>query len=588
MNPMKYLVTDSLVENIDDYDKIITSNPYLIDSYKNKNIIDLDKTTVNQFSFFNSSYDFMLDCFSLFNELGFGHYKSLALMRELQVFEVHTLQAIQLDELCSNGVTHIAFSDNSPNGELSWELYYRSVIRSMEKFNIFTPNSYSKPMKKCLNLSERISNFDKKIRIKHILEKLILKYSKYSPIAKKRIFVRFRNPMLQDIAPELLKHGYYFLDLNLPRITSENISNLTDNSFNEKKLQDLVSSRVTKYVKNSNLKSYLITQFIQRIRLISGLYDQQYSLIKTSLINLKINSSDTIFFNFPGLLHDIALIEFANSQGAKTCSFQHGHGREIMNEDVKKSYTLYENSFTDYVFLYSENSKLHTQKNPFQRNNSNLIVAGVPSAYTIHQDTNNSLENSYLFLSTLLYHGQRHNHHYPSSDHEQSQIELSIIKDVLAQVNHSFIYKSYPEVRYPTPNICIEEVKRHQNIKLVESIIDFRFLKDKFDLVITSRATSTLGWAIFTHKPLVFLDIPGFYKLNDELVESFRNSFFYFSISEKNFLNDLKSFFNQEKSIVLEKWQSMQHHRNIFISTYFGKNINSKEVVNQFLKLRNH
>ena len=63
-----------------------------------------------------------------------------------------------------------------------------------------------------------------------------------------------------------------------------------------------------------------------------------------------------------------------------------------------------------------------------------------------------------------------------------------------------------------------------ENINVIESEIDLRYILAKFDLIITSRATSTVGWCAMTDKPLVFLEMHD-NQLSSHAREAFERAF---------------------------------------------------------------
>ena len=82
-----------------------------------------------------------------------------------------------------------------------------------------------------------------------------------------------------------------------------------------------------------------------------------------------------------------------------------------------------------------------------------------------------------------------------------------------------------------------------------------------FKVIITSRATSTIGWCLLSNKPLIFINVPYWFELKEEMKELFQKSMFYFNYSDKNCLSSLKDLLSLSLNEIEKLWNEKEKDR---------------------------
>ena len=88
-------------------------------------------------------------------------------------------------------------------------------------------------------------------------------------------------------------------------------------------------------------------------------------------------------------------------------------------------------------------------------------------------------------------------------------------------------FKPYFSKRYTGQNVELEKVKKSKNIKLITNEIDLRYLLKYYKIIITSRATSTIGWCLLSKKPVIYIETID-NRLNKESYNAFKKNLFFY------------------------------------------------------------
>ena len=99
---------------------------------------------------------------------------------------------------------------------------------------------------------------------------------------------------------------------------------------------------------------------------------------------------------------------------------------------------------------------------------------------------------------------------------------------------------------------------------------DLRYLLHKYRIVITSRATSTIGWCIMSEKPMVFIETGDGYALRKKAKKSFKKSLFYFEEKKKSFQKDILQFLSQPIEEIEKQWHGKKSARMRLINKFFS------------------
>jgi hypothetical protein len=144
------------------------------------------------------------------------------------------------------------------------------------------------------------------------------------------------------------------------------------------------------------------------------------------------------------------------------------------------------------------------------------------------------------------------------------------LTEVFLKLPYQVRYKRYPEenIRYPDADPVLDVAI--DNIKVFNEKIDMRFLMDQHQVIVTSEATSTLGWLILSGIPVVFINTNNEAPLTQEAFESLKKSVFLFNDSDKNFHYNLRNFLSKPINEIQELWEDKEADRRKTIKDFFS------------------
>jgi hypothetical protein len=287
-------------------------------------------------------------------------------------------------------------------------------------------------------------------------------------------------------------------------------------------------------------------------------------LLENNLIKL----GDMIFSNYPGAPEYIALAECCYDKKIGFIAFQHGVTREICST-LEINSVGYENGVASYFFTYSKIASEISNQSLFAK--GKCIVGGLPKSYIQKPSNKLFTKNKILYVSTNCYAGNVNLRGGTANDVERAHNELSIVNDVLSVLPHNIVYKSYPSrPRYSEEDPVLASARNKKNISTFESSKDLRYLISKYRLIVTARATSTIGWCIMSGRPIVMIDYPDHMPLKEEARDLFDDGIFLFNAGSHDFLNDLKAFLEQPFDVIEQLWLDKETSRQKLINRYFS------------------
>lgn len=174
-----------------------------------------------------------------------------------------------------------------------------------------------------------------------------------------------------------------------------------------------------------------------------------------------------------------------------------------------------------------------------------------------------------LYVSTALLSGNVNAYSGGVSDVERVRRELALVEDVLARLPYGVRYKSYPSTdRYDDPDPVLAAVARHPRLQLFDRALDLRYMIGQHRLVITSRATSTVGWCLMSGKPLVFIDHPDHMPLRDEARDLFAQGVFLFDWRDAT-TDALRAFLSRPLAEIEVEWRDKAAARRKLVEELF-------------------
>ena len=399
--------------------------------------------------------------------------------------------------------------------------------------------------------------------------------SKYWP--GKKFYYGHENSLLKKIVLKLFLRGYIMLEF--PR----NIALDNKLGYNKELLNILKHIKPVMKLYQEEILNDKLYNYRQKF------FDISIKKYLSSYLNAKLywekefskGTQKKIFaclIGFPSSALELSYAFVAKKHNVITASFQHAISKEISN-DILSTDSVYESNITDYYFVYNSNVVDNSKKSRFH--SSSDIVIGIPDdlkKLMLKKSTDKSFP-PILYASTTLYTGNRG---IPGrageSDIDKASFEIDLINNILGKIPHKIHYKPYFSKRYTGPVIEWEYANLQSNIILNSDEIDLRYIINKSRVIITSRATSTVGWCIYSSKPLIYIENKD-NRLNNKIKAIFKKSLFYFDVCETGWKDDLKKLLSQSITKIEKDWKKMENEREQYFYPYFDDSCNDSHEI---------
>ena len=507
------------------------------------------------------------------------NFSSLAAMHGYKLFNIiKQLAVIEESDLKDSSVVIDLKVQNQ-----TFDNFYNEIIKkeenklqyiSLVKKKLLTPNRFE---------VLKVSNFERK---EYFFWKKIWKFlpNKFS---KGTFLINRESDLLNETYIHLARKGYSMKKVHSPEISSSYHSLKMEN-FYIYKLKPIIKKIILFFLSG---KKCNIAEMIFKKRILKDfmIFEQSQLFWISKLEYFKDIKTLGLLDSFVvGPIWN-ALSEVLRKNKITVSSFQHGHSKEFC--DLQKFAISFGEIVTaDLFFCYSDITKDFAKKIPFPK--SKIHVVGVPKLYTHnHSYKKKDLKNTdILYISTCVH----SSHRQPIvtnnwSDKKKTLNELFIIKNILSKISHSCLFKTYPVKVYSDNDEIENSVKKYKNISYFDSEYDLTFLKNHAKVIITSRATSTLGWCMGLSKPLVFINYKSNYSVTKNFKRDAPKAIFYFEAEEKNFLKNIVNFLSQPIEKIEEEWCQKKEFRNKLWFKFFSKELKNnfaagKEAANIILK----
>ena len=595
-----YLMVETLDEletcikfGLKDSTKILSFNPYVtlnkthnvespekyLDSKYYKNLADITKNYSGEI--YNRVYDFTKD-------RGLAQYLSYYLI-SIQNTLYKTAQILNLVKKSKLVITYPNFSQESINTSVNGNFY--NFIECFNNVNTFQI-PYSKIDQKQLG-RDPLTNFWVRLKFEglnsiffRLLSILCDKFDKLW--TGKRLVYSHENTLLKGTATYLFRNGFLIQKLQ---------ANINYNNLSKQKILDELIELTFPKVKNFQ-KSILDVNYKNKSSFyFYPLYKKYISdYIKAkSYWNKYFLKSDSkkikaCLIGTPRNVVELSYLEVAKKNSIVTASFQHAISKEI-SEDLLSIDVTYESNVVDNYFVYNREAAKNSKKSRY--NIAAEKVVGLP------EDMKKSLQKQkylgsipILYATTTLYCGNRG---IParsgSSDIAKANFEYTLIEHVLSKIPYKVHYKPYFSKRYAGPSFELELAKSKNNININYDEVDLRYIIGDSRVIITTRATSTIGWCVLSGRPVIYIENED-NRLNALANKAFKDNLFYFDVREKNWESKLRKFLSLPLNIIEEKWNIKEINRKKFINKFFGEpntnaEKNSANIILQEIKKYN-
>ena len=392
-------------------------------------------------------------------------------------------------------------------------------------------------------------------RIFVIISKYIHKFNK-----KNIIYYSHENSLLKGSVAYFIFKGFILKKLsisnNIIPKNNQNIKLIAEKKVFKKFVKSILGNNSYK-----KINSFLINEFNNEI--------SKYYYYKKEAKKIIDDNVKALLIGTPTSISEIASIEISNSRKIVTASFQHGISKEI-SKDISCITTMFETNIINLYFVYNQTILRTLLKNKFNVSENFNVGLPVDMKSSISKKILNNYRGEILYASTNLYCGNRG---IPSrsgaSDFDKATFELDLINSIFKKIPKKVHFKPYFSKRYTGQNIELEAVKKSKNIKLIKDEIDLRYLLRYYKIIITSRATSTIGWCLLSKKPLIYIETID-NRLNKESYNAFKKNLFFFDIKDKYWKRDLKNLLSKPILEIENIWKSNAIQRKNFVRRFFG------------------
>lgn len=550
--------------------KIITKSPRILSS-NNNYVQDLEKDVNNKYKeiYRNKSKKYTYEIYnSLKKEKNISEYSLLCSQKFLKFYNQIYFASLFSDSFLGREFWIIKpiCKDKKINYAISSDIHNILELHPNCKIKEILVNS----------TNERSARGDSKVSLysrlrivgyKGIFWNFLNLISLLSKSNKVKIAIISSNELVRDISFYLLWkknvnlfHFKKFFNFKNKIVINKNENIIKDISV----IVNKIFLKALRGVPSETIRELLIAKWNIELKDIINSYRTYKYNIEKILDKRKI---DFILFGYLDMIRGLALHNICQNKSIPLISCQHGITREIIFDPNLRS-IFFETSFSDYLFCYNDMSRKVTQSAMYY-NQNNIYKIGLPSDYrNFISKKNNSKEICYI--STILLSGGIPNFIAPEKDIELINWELKLINKVFKKTIKTIDYKPYPAIRYAENDISIQAVKEYNNLKLVGTHIDFRYIISNYGLLITSGATSTLGWCVQSNIPLIIINRKGSLSIKESVIHDFKKAFFIFDDSDENWTKKLKSFLEKEYSDILKLWRNKLDKRSAIIKKYFG------------------
>ena len=588
----KILLTNNLKLVNNQYDKIYTDSPYLIEEFKEAIYLDtlLDKDLHQNVENIRTK-GFDINKFIV--EEFFPKYKN----RNMNILSIHT----DFTNIYINIKKLLKLVELYPNDEITIkitrdELYNYDNSNVLDRFvNVYYWLVELYKIKNIRLECSEVKNYD--LSLGHLpindwflrlvdLDKKVLIFNFFKKINlikknKKKIYLFKKSNFISEIEPYLYDLGFNLI--NMPKIDFNYDNN--NNFIKTEKLKKILDKFFENNLFNNIFKLALYEIYKKSVELYSQkeFYTEKYisrldKSIKTILTST-INGFDSYIF-----------AKQLQLNGFKIINVMHGFSTSFRR---KKDLDFYECQAPDMTLCFNSSEKSMYQE---------LVPKALLYPISVVQEAKKKRLKSVkrFYVNKLLNINDDKNIFYPSSlyplnnvtsygwrqsDKLNFKFEKKMIS-LLSGVNKRVIYKHYPMRGFIDENPMIKYAKSFKNIKVINERYDFRYVSSIGDIFILGNigSSSTVTWMLGENKPIIFLYTNKFRFINEEARMILDKIFIVTNIDEDNWVDNLAKVLNRPYDELLKIWKDKQIFRDQYDEDWLmGMNLNAGKLGSQFI-----
>lgn len=562
------------------FDTILTSSPAVKKKFPCRVTVIDEEFSEENFSKFQRSISKTCSDTYVAAKAGFDHFESLIISRVILGFHHEIFKTACLRRFADYedvNISIVRVSGESYCDEIV-NTNWRMILDNVYSFDVIDYTYFCKSKEKTKNPWKLMSKFLKhlylgswttlRVRCEKFLEmfKILSEVDRVCFIAKE-------NELLIDVAFVASQRGYKLISLSRSPedvATDANFSNL---DFGEK-LTEVFDDMLGRWVPSElsqNLKAYLEKKITESILI----YRYKLDFWRNEFGTMFAASRERILLmNAPTGLEEVAMVKAAREVGIIIFSGQHGVTAEIC-EWSDETNAICDSSVANYVLCFNK-SYSALEFSPYRIGQH--ICVGMSSRHIRARGLSRiclwrNRRAPILYISTSLFRGNYGYFVRSKTDWGLHCAESLMISRVLDCLPYKVDYKLYPEVtkRFVDEDPILEEISSASNVRALKDSDDLRYELSGYSVLITTSATSTLGWALISDKPLVLINWSNKSPIQSSALPYFESGLFLFHENEDLF-EELKVFLSQPIEDIEIMWsQKMQARKQLrerFFSAY--------------------
>lgn len=386
------------------------------------------------------------------------------------------------------------------------------------------------------------------------------------------LYVGIDNPGIRESLIHFARRGYAICETQRPRGAGKPIEP-------PQRLQALVVPLLRKYLEpwvKGGVQDALIARFFAELSKSLGGYDEASAEWKTIVASWVRRDEKPVAF-LSNLIFPTAVLAAAGvlrDAGIPLVLYQHGHSRELTKHlDFNKS--ILEETLADLFLCFDDKANEFSSSNPHCR--ATIVTVGVPDLYRMNGRAIPDNECGDIgYIQTMIPVSNRASAFTLTwTDLRKEQFEADLMERCLAKLPHRVTIKPYLAPDYQGLRKSQEVIDQSGNLNLYSKAFDLRYIAGNFRVIVTSRATSTLGWCVLAGRPMVYLDLPYHYPLWDDAREALKNAVFYFDMGKPDAIDRLREFMSQSLDQIDRQWAELAEGRRRFIARYVDSGPNA-------------
>ncbi|WP_340302370.1 hypothetical protein [Roseobacter sp. HKCCD7870] len=390
------------------------------------------------------------------------------------------------------------------------------------------------------------------------LYRLLLAFWRAMPcgLGKGEIIVTKENELVKETAVQLGLRGYRLSEISVNRISAEQLNEEKRLTFRQV-LEPILRKRFSRLL-TPKAEENLTDIFFDRLFSAVGRQCSWKSFWSAKFSGQTCRRPSAILTNFPTAEVFEPLRSIAERERCLVAAFQHGVDREMAWAVDQKEIVL-ENVLSDVLFTYNEASRNVALRNRFATNCKNVAAVGMPRDYfRVGRSRIAAEAPPILFVSTLLYRSYNQLRFEERSDLDKARDEIQLIEEVLDRLPHRVGYKPYPALRFPDPDPVIAAALKAGSVEVLGGHVDLRYMLNRHRVLVSTRATSTIGWCVMSKRPFVFIDTGDYFRIQPNMRDAFIEGTFFFDATCPTWRSDLRHFLSRPLQDIEEEWRAKE------------------------------